>query len=111
VSQELDEFIKNHQGYIIIQFHEIHEDQESEVDMVLKRIESENINAMRLVQLAGEGFREWIRKWEIYGSPAILFFLNGELLLRIRGQITAQKLVKILNERVFLSDTYKVSGI
>src|SRR4030043_2050178 len=101
MSTELDQFIQDYRGFIIIHLRHSQIESESELDLFLKELEAKNINQIRIVQLTAAEHKQWIQKYRIYGVPAIIVFRNGLLCMRLRGRLSVKNLKQLLQEDVF----------
>ena len=100
MSIELDRIVRTHAGVLLVHVRGIYDDTESEFEWFLHTLETSSDRAIRIIHLTSGGHKKWLRKFKIYGSPAVLIFDNGSLMLRIHGRISIGLLTQLLEDRV-----------
>jgi hypothetical protein len=100
MSKELDLVVGNYTGILVVNVRGMYDNMESEFDQFLQSLEKSTDRVIRIVNLTSSGHKNWLNKHNIFGSPAILVFNNGELCLRIHGRISVGLFNRLLEDRV-----------
>jgi hypothetical protein len=98
MSEELENIIKTHSGYIVIQITESYYFLEQEIERFRNKIEKKfEDTQISFIKINYSEHKDWTKKYMIYGSPAVLIFKDGDLFFRFFGRFNPDEILEKIN--------------
>jgi hypothetical protein len=97
--QELEQLIRDSRETLVVFLGESYH---PGAHAMANRLRALNINSaeVRLIELTFSMYSHWAHHHEVHGTPALVVFREGELVLRIHGVFDEEKLLGFLNSTI-----------
>jgi len=91
-------FLERQPGLVIVNLWEDYADACQAMEKVMARLEGESPVDLKILRLKLSENRQWATEHEVRGTPTLLIFINGNQVLRLRGNVAYDYLVERLTE-------------